>query len=145
MPLEHFSMQSRCRNKKWAKQKGLKIPLFWQRRVLGSCTRFSFSSFYCVGFGLVPHTATCLTGRRSRSEALVSSQRPTAFVCAERRKKKKKKKKQMRRPLNGPEAVICCWQTGTVLAADALTLPLWADSWLSSPGTAVFVHTATCF
>lgn len=55
------------------------------------------------------------------------------------------RKKENKTALNGPEAVICCWQTGTVLAADALTLPLWADSWLSSPGTAVFVHTATCF
>lgn len=56
-----------------------------------------------------------------------------------------KEKEENETALNGPEAVICFWQTGTILAADALTLPLWPDSWLSSPGTAVFVHTATCF
>lgn len=47
--------------------------------------------FTVLALGSLHVTATCLTGRRSRSEALVSSQRPTAFVCAEKKKKKKRK------------------------------------------------------
>lgn len=46
--------------------------------------------FTVLALGSLHVTATCLTGRHSRSEALVSSQRPTAFVCAEKKKKKRK-------------------------------------------------------
>lgn len=68
--------------------------------------------FYFIGFSLVPHTALCLIGQRGHREGLVSSQWQAAFVCI------KEKKKMVR---NGPEVVICCWQTYTVLSGETLT------------------------
>lgn len=52
---------------------------------------------YCVGFGLVPHTAQCLIGRCSGSycEELVTSRWQAAFVC--RKKKKRWYQKSQRR------------------------------------------------
>ncbi len=41
----------------------------------------------------------------------MSSQWQTAFVC----------RKENEMALNGPEAVICCWQTDTVLRGEALS------------------------
>lgn len=83
-------MQSRCRNKKWAKQKGLKIPLFWQRSVLGSCTRFSFGSFYCVGFGLAPRYGYVFdrAPQPQRSARVISA---ADRFCLRGKKKKKRK------------------------------------------------------
>lgn len=73
-----------------------------------------FRVLYCVGFGLVPHTALCLIGWCSGSywEELVTSQWQAAFVC-------RNGKKEM--ALNEPEVVICCWQTDAVLSGGALS------------------------
>lgn len=49
-----------------------------------------------------------------------------------------RQKKRWGRELNSPEAVICCWQTETVLDDEALSR--WPGSWLSSTSAADIVH-----
>lgn len=95
------------------KQKGLKIPLCRPGSVQCSCTLVSSEFFTVLALGSL-HIQPCVWSGGvvcSRWEELVSSQWQTVFVC--------RTEKEM--ALNGPEAVICCWQTDTVLSGEALS------------------------